>query len=50
RIVAPGDVTGRIMIWRGFRDRTFAGYNGPLRKEDEKPSVKGDGDADSHTT
>ncbi|GJX93853.1 WD repeat-containing protein 75 [Tanacetum coccineum] len=51
RIVAAGDVTGRIMIWRGFGDRTFAGDSGKLMKdEDEKPGVKGDGDADSGTT
>ncbi|GJU50601.1 putative RNA-directed DNA polymerase [Tanacetum coccineum] len=49
-IVAAGGVTGRIMIWRGFGDLTFAGDNGLLKKEDEKPGVKGDGDVDSHTT
>ncbi|GJX11253.1 WD repeat-containing protein 75 [Tanacetum coccineum] len=50
KIVAAGDVTGRIMIWRGFGDRTFAVDNGLLKKEDEKPGVKGDSDVDSHTT
>ncbi|GKD29332.1 hypothetical protein Tco_1240110 [Tanacetum coccineum] len=49
-IVAAGDVTGRVMIWKGFGDRTFAGDNGRLKKEDEKPGVRGDGDADSCTT
>nr|GEU31340.1 zinc finger, CCHC-type [Tanacetum cinerariifolium] len=34
------DWAGRIMIWRGFGDQTFAGYNGLLRKEDEKSGVK----------
>ncbi|PWA42860.1 hypothetical protein CTI12_AA541330 [Artemisia annua] len=51
RIVAAGDITGRIMIWRGFGDRTFAGDSGKLMKdEEEKPGVRGDGDADSGTT
>lgn len=54
RIVAAGDVTGRILIWRGFGDKTFAGdylANGRLlMDEDEKPGVRGDGDADSCTT
>ncbi|GJT85699.1 hypothetical protein Tco_1067416, partial [Tanacetum coccineum] len=50
RIVAAGDVTGRVMIWKGFGDQTFAGDNGRLKKEDEKPGVIGDGDADSCTT
>lgn len=54
RVVAAGDVTGRILIWRGFGDRAFAGDNsdnGRLTKdEDEKPGVRGDEDADSCTT
>lgn len=49
--MAAGDVTGRILIWRGFGDRTFSGENGKLLKdEDDKPGVRGDGDADSCTT
>nr|GEZ12108.1 potassium channel AKT1-like [Tanacetum cinerariifolium] len=36
-----GDVTGRVMIWKGFGDQTFAGVNGRLKKEDEKPGVIG---------
>nr|GEV18436.1 putative nucleotidyltransferase, ribonuclease H [Tanacetum cinerariifolium] len=50
RNVAAGDVTWRVMIWKGFGDRTFAGDNGRLKKEDEKPGVIGDGDVDSCTT
>nr|XP_043629244.1 WD repeat-containing protein 75 [Erigeron canadensis] len=54
RIVAAGDVTGRILVWRGFGDRTFAGKNltngKALKDEDENPGVRGDGDADSCTT
>ncbi|GJR62129.1 WD repeat-containing protein 75 [Tanacetum coccineum] len=33
-----------------FGDQTFAGDNGRLKKEDEKPGVIGDGDVDSRTT
>ncbi|KAI3496693.1 hypothetical protein L1887_39064 [Cichorium endivia] len=48
RIVAAGDVTGRILIWRGFGDRTF---NKLLKDDDEEnPGVRDDGDADSCTT
>ncbi|KAF9680547.1 hypothetical protein SADUNF_Sadunf06G0132700 [Salix dunnii] len=55
RIVAAGDVTGRILIWRGFGDRTFADgdglVNGKLmNSEEERPGVRGDDDADSCTT
>ncbi|KAJ6331200.1 hypothetical protein OIU76_009722 [Salix suchowensis] len=55
RIVAAGDVTGRILIWRGFGDRTFADgdglVNGKLmNNEEERPGVRGDDDADSCTT
>ncbi|KAG5219322.1 transducin family protein [Salix suchowensis] len=55
RIVAAGDVTGRILIWRGFGDRTFADgdglVNGKLMNNvEERPGVRGDDDADSCTT
>ncbi|KAI3806876.1 hypothetical protein L1987_22794 [Smallanthus sonchifolius] len=54
RILVAGDVTGRILIWRGFGDKTFAGSNLEneklLKDEDEKPGVRGNGDADSCTT
>ncbi|KAL3508279.1 hypothetical protein ACH5RR_027680 [Cinchona calisaya] len=57
RIVAAGDVTGRILIWRGVGENTFTGIgvnnkllNGTLqRDEEERPGVKGDDDADSCT-
>ncbi|KAJ6742887.1 TRANSDUCIN FAMILY PROTEIN / WD-40 REPEAT FAMILY PROTEIN-RELATED [Salix viminalis] len=55
RIVAAGDVTGRILIWRGFGDRTFADGDGLvngmlMNNEEERPGVRGDDDADSCTT
>ncbi|XP_058196947.1 uncharacterized protein LOC131312935 isoform X1 [Rhododendron vialii] len=55
RIVAAGDVTGRILIWRGFGNRAFL-LSDKLIKEaltsndDERPGVRGDDDADSCTT
>lgn len=52
--MAAGDNTGRILIWRGFGDKTFAGNKSEnenlLKDEDEKPGVRGNGDADSCTT
>ncbi|PSR85460.1 WD repeat-containing protein [Actinidia chinensis var. chinensis] len=55
RIVAAGDVTGRILVWRGFGNRAFSLSNrlknGRLMTyEDERPGVRGDDDADSCTT
>ncbi|XP_047328374.1 WD repeat-containing protein 75-like isoform X2 [Impatiens glandulifera] len=51
RIVAAGDATGRILIWRGVGNRTFAVMNGGLTKsEEDRPGVRGDDDADSCTT
>ncbi|KAG6770070.1 hypothetical protein POTOM_025737 [Populus tomentosa] len=55
RIVAAGDVTGRILIWRGFGDRTFADGDGLVSRkltnnEEERPGVRGDDDADTCTT
>ncbi|KAJ6923459.1 WD repeat-containing protein 75 [Populus alba x Populus x berolinensis] len=55
RIVAAGDVTGRILIWRGFGDRTFADGDGLVSRkltnnEEERPGVRGNDDADSCTT
>ncbi|KAF3452775.1 hypothetical protein FNV43_RR03208 [Rhamnella rubrinervis] len=55
RIVAAGDVTGRILIWRGFGNQTFPIgdklANGRLiQHEEERPGVRGDDDADSCTT
>ncbi|XP_052178617.1 uncharacterized protein LOC127792219 isoform X2 [Diospyros lotus] len=55
RIVAAGDVTGRILIWRDFGNRTFCSndktINGRLmNNDDERPGVRGDDDADSCST
>ncbi|KAL8230509.1 hypothetical protein R6Q57_000287 [Mikania cordata] len=54
RIVAAGDVTGRVLIWRGFGDKTFTGNNLEneklLKYEDDRPGVRDNGDADSCTT
>ena len=54
RIVAAGDVTGRILIWRDFGSKTFSVgdkiVNRVLESEDEKPGVRDDDDADSCTT
>lgn len=53
RIVAAGDVTGRILIWRGFGNRTFSEKlenGGLMNNEDDRPGVRGDDDADSCTT
>ncbi|KAJ0755262.1 putative transcription factor WD40-like family [Helianthus annuus] len=54
RIVAAGDATGRILVWRGFGDKTFADKDLENEKvskdEDDKPGVRGEGDADSCTT
>ncbi|XP_076898013.1 uncharacterized protein LOC143551471 [Bidens hawaiensis] len=54
RIMAAGDATGRILVWRGFGDKTFSGNNSENEKvmndEDDKPGVRGTEDADSCTT
>lgn len=55
RIVAAGDVTGRILIWRGVGNRMFAGRDGrvsgrSMNDEEERPGVRDDDDADSCTT
>ncbi|EEF29164.1 wd40 protein, putative [Ricinus communis] len=55
KIVAAGDVTGRILIWRGFGNRSF-GVNDILmsgismNNDEERPGVRGDDDAESCTT
>lgn len=52
--VAAGDITGRILVWRGFGNRTLLGNEqakATLTKyEDERPGVRGDDDADSCST
>lgn len=55
RMVAGGDVTGRILIWRGFGKRKFsensrATSKGRITNEEERPGVRGDDDADSCST
>lgn len=53
RILAAGDMTGRILIWRDFGIRTFSDklVNGRLiNNEEERPGVRGDNEADSCST
>ncbi|GAB2281468.1 hypothetical protein Dimus_016056 [Dionaea muscipula] len=55
KIVAAGDVSGRILIWRGVGRRMFSKAedlsNGRMmRYEDDKPGVRGDDDAESCST
>ncbi|XP_020595529.1 WD repeat-containing protein 75-like, partial [Phalaenopsis equestris] len=49
RVVAGGDVTGRVLIWREFGQKKFS-KNLVARDEEEKPGVRDDDDADSCTT
>ncbi|KAK9691219.1 hypothetical protein RND81_09G183500 [Saponaria officinalis] len=55
-IVAAGDITGRILVWRGVGRRTFPVSDwktkGSLKnkREEERPGVRGDDDAESCTT
>ncbi|CAA0815500.1 Transducin/WD40 repeat-like superfamily protein [Striga hermonthica] len=55
RVVAAGDVTGRILIWRGVGRGTFGSddksVNGKSNKNaEDRPGVRDDDDADSCTT
>ncbi|KAI3456714.1 hypothetical protein Pfo_013377 [Paulownia fortunei] len=55
RVVAAGDVTGRILIWRGVGRGTFSNddklINGGFNKDaEDRPGVRDDDDADSCTT
>lgn len=55
RIVAAGDITGRILIWRDFGSQTFVSgdkaVNGRLNDNvEERPGVRGDDEADSCST
>ncbi|TVU49134.1 hypothetical protein EJB05_00428 [Eragrostis curvula] len=51
RIVAGGDVSGRIMIWRGFGKVKFSGENGAKSKVDDgRDGVRGEDDADICTS
>ncbi|XP_057417123.1 uncharacterized protein LOC130711489 [Lotus japonicus] len=55
RIVAAGDVTGRILIWRGFGTHKFQDNSGLLNTrsmndEEDKPGVRDNDDAESCST
>ncbi|TYI79188.1 hypothetical protein E1A91_D05G005000v1 [Gossypium mustelinum] len=55
RIIAAGDVTGRILTWRGFGNRAFAASNGVadqklINVQEDKPGVRDNDDADSCST
>ncbi|KAL6514005.1 hypothetical protein OROHE_019461 [Orobanche hederae] len=55
KVVAAGDITGRILIWRGVGRGTFGNddklTNGRLNKDvEDSPGVRDDDDADSCTT
>ncbi|KAL8461980.1 hypothetical protein ACS0TY_033171 [Phlomoides rotata] len=53
RVIAAGDVTGRILIWRGVGLQTFSNsklVNGPNKDEEDRPGVRDEDDADSCTT
>ncbi|XP_062078686.1 uncharacterized protein LOC133783156 isoform X2 [Humulus lupulus] len=55
RIVAAGDKSGRILIWRSFGSQTFRTSNKLVNEklinnEEERPGVRGDDEADSCST
>ncbi|KAK1325326.1 hypothetical protein QJS10_CPA01g00831 [Acorus calamus] len=55
RIVAGGDVTGRILIWRGVGERKLSKSKRQINKgnfhtEEERPGVRGNDNADSCST
>ncbi|PON75897.1 WD repeat containing protein [Parasponia andersonii] len=55
RIVAAGDISGRILIWRGFGSQTFPISNKVVNRrlinnEEERPGVRDDDEADSCST
>ncbi|VAI27360.1 unnamed protein product [Triticum turgidum subsp. durum] len=51
RIVAGGDATGRILIWRGFGKAKFSGTHGAKSQVDEeRDGVRGKDDAGTCTT
>lgn len=55
RLVAGGDVTGRILLWKGFGRRKFADTGHKFSKymsedDEEKPGVRGDDDAELSST
>lgn len=56
RIVAAGDITGRILVWRGVGYQRFKGSGsklltaGSMNDVEENPGVRGNDDAESCTT
>lgn len=54
RIIAAGDVTGRVLIWRGFGNRKLALSNQKKKVRSvvdlDNPGVRGGEDAESSTT
>ncbi|XP_073303500.1 uncharacterized protein [Primulina huaijiensis] len=55
RVIAAGDATGRILLWRGVGNGAFSNgdklINGGIDKDvEDRPGVRGDDDADSCTT
>ncbi|PKA50625.1 hypothetical protein AXF42_Ash017964 [Apostasia shenzhenica] len=53
RIIAGGDITGRILIWRGVGKKKFVDSvrdKPKIVQEEERPGVRGNDDADSCTT
>lgn len=51
-IVAGGDATGRILLWRGFGKTRFSNQEKEERisMQKDRPGVRGDDDADSCST
>nr|CAB3462586.1 unnamed protein product [Digitaria exilis] len=50
RTVAAGDVTGRILIWRGFGDAKFSENSAKSKVDEGRDGVRGNDDADTCTT
>ncbi|CAA6671814.1 unnamed protein product [Spirodela intermedia] len=55
RLVAGGDVTGRILLWKGFGRRKFSDTGHKFSKymsedDEERPGVRGDDDAELSST
>jgi NET1-associated nuclear protein 1 (U3 small nucleolar RNA-associated protein 17) len=49
-IVAAGDVTGRILIWRGFGNAKFSESSAKSKVDEGRDGVRGNDDADTCTT
>ncbi|XP_068641627.1 uncharacterized protein [Aristolochia californica] len=50
-MVAGGDLTGRILLWRGVGKKKFSDKETlKLENEEDRPGVRGDDDADSCST